>query len=317
MARPHLSESALKKQNDLAVAEAAEARRTRSAQANAKREAAATAELAKIDANNARTRHGSRFIVPVKEGCAVVFSDAHFWPGYISNANRALLMLLPKLHPFLLINNGDSFDGASISRYPRIGWDSKPTVKQELEVNKERLTEIERAAPNAQRTWNLGNHDARFENYLAARAPEFQGVDGFHLKDHFPAWIPAWSTWIGDQIVIKHRMKGGKYAASNNALAAGRSIVTGHDHMLWAKALTNYSGTTWGIDAGTLADVWGEMFKDYTEDHVVDWQSGFVILHFSGGKFNGPEFVHALPDGRVIFRGRDISRELTTDKVAA
>ena len=259
-----------------------------------------------IDKNNAKTRYGARVNVPVKEGCVVVFSDAHFWPGYMSNANQALLKLLPKLKPYLLINNGDSFDGASISRYPRIGWDSKPTVKQELEVNTERLTEIEKAAPNAMRTWNLGNHDARFENYLAARAPEFQGVGGFHLKDHFPSWIPAWSTWIGDEIIVKHRMKGGKYSAANNVLAAGRSIVTGHDHMLWGKALTNYSGTSWGIDAGTLADVWGAMFKDYTEDHVVDWQSGFVILHFSKGRFTGPEFVHALPDGRVIYRGSDL-----------
>ena len=300
------SEAQLKAQNDQAVAEAAAKRKSEREAARATLNAAAAERLKKMDEADARTRYGARIHVPVKEGCVVVFSDAHFWPGYVSNANKALLQLLPKLRPYLLINNGDSFDGASISRYPRIGWDTKPTVKQELDANTERLTEIEKAAPNAMRTWNLGNHDARFENFLAARAPEFQGVGGFHLKDHFPSWLPAWSTWIGDEIIVKHRMKGGKYSASNNVLAAGRSIVTGHDHMLWGKALTNYSGTTWGIDAGTLADVWGPMFKDYTEDHVVDWQSGFVILHFSNGKFNGPEFVHAVPDGRVVYRGSNL-----------
>jgi len=276
----------------------------------AKLNAEAAARNKAFDEATAATRHGARKLLPVKDGCVVVFSDAHFWPGHVSNANRALLHLLPKLRPYAVIDNGDSFDGASISRYPRIGWDHKPTVKEELDVGVERHTQIEAAAPNAMRTWNLGNHDARFENFLAAKAPEFQGIGGFHLKDHFPGWLPAWSTWIGDQVVVKHRMKGGQYAANNNALWAGRSIVTGHDHMLWAKPLTNYAGTTWGIDAGTLADVWGEMFKDYTEDHAVNWQSGFPILHFRAGKFTGPEFVNALPDGRVIFRGDDISKEL-------
>ena len=313
---PTLSNAALKRRNDLAVQEAKARRITERRAANATKEAAAAARLQAIDEAKAKNRYGARFNLPIKEGCVVVFSDAHFWPGHISNANRALLYLLPQLRPYAVINNGDSFDGASISRFPRIGWDAKPTVQQELIANKERLTEIEQAAPNALRIWNLGNHDARFETFLAARAPEFQGVGGFHLKDHFSAWVPAWSTWIGESVVVKHRMRGGKYSAANNVLTAGRSIVTGHDHALWAKALTNYAGTTWGVDAGTLADIWGEMFKDYTEDNVVDWQSGFIVLHFQNGRFNGPEFVHALPDGRVIYRGRDIAPVLCVKATA-
>jgi len=301
-----ISNEQLREANDRAVTEGAAARKALRAKDRAKGEKTASEYLRAIDEAAAKTRHNARHLLPVKEGCVVIFSDAHFWPGYTSNANLALLKLLPQLRPYALINNGDSFDGASISRYPRIGWDQKPTVKQEVEVNKERLSEIEAAAPNALRIWNLGNHDARFETFLAAKAPEFQGVGGFHLKDHFPSWIPAWSTWIGDEVIVKHRMRGGMYSAANNVLRGGRSIATGHDHALWAKALTNYNGTMWGIDAGTLADVWGPQFKDYTEDNVVDWQSGFVILHFQNGRFNGPEIVHALPDGRVIFRGRTL-----------
>lgn len=259
--------------------------------------------LSKLDAANAKTRYGARVLIEPQDGCVVVFSDAHFWPGSVSNANKALVQLLPKLRPYLLINNGDSFDGGGISKYPRIGWDSKPSLKQELDANQERLTEIERAAPNAKRTWNLGNHDARFETRLAAQVPEYQGIGGFHLKDHFPGWSPGWATWIGDEVIVKHRMKGGQYAAALNALHAGRTIVTGHDHALYEKAFTNYSGTHFGIDAGTLQNVWGDMFKDYTEDNSVNWQSGFVILHFRNKRFTGTEFVRAFPDGRVVYRG--------------
>lgn len=298
-----LSDAELVKRAAAASAAMKAATKTAREKAKAKKDADTAARLDEIDAHNAKTRYGARVCMPVKDGCVVVFSDAHFWPNKVSNANKALVKLLPKLRPYLLINNGDSFDGASISRYPRIGWDAKPTVKQELDANQERLTEIEKAAPNAQRTWNLGNHDARFETFLAAKAPEYQGVGGFHLKDHFPGWIPGWATWIGDEVIVKHRMKGGQYAAANNALHAGRTIVTGHDHALYEKAHTNYNGTHFGIDAGTLQDVWGDMFKDYTEDHAVNWQSGFPILHFRNGKFTGTEFVRALPDGRVIFRG--------------
>ena len=105
------------------------------------------------------------------------------------------------------------------------------------------------------------------------------------------------------QVVVKHRFKGGTYGAHNNALWAGVSTVTGHDHMLWAKTITDYRGTRWGIDAGTIADIYNPHFMHYTEDNPVNWQSGFVILHFRGGKFTGPELVHALPDNRVLFRG--------------
>ena len=47
-------------------------------------------------------------------------------------------------------------------------------------------------------------------------------------------------------------------------------------------------------------------FTHYTEDSPVNWQEGFVILHFRNGKFTGPELVHVMPDGRVLFRGEEL-----------
>jgi hypothetical protein len=49
---------------------------------------------------------------------------------------------------------------------------------------------------------------------------------------------------------------------------------------------------------------------DYTEDNAVQWQSGILALHFALGRFDGPEIVHATPDGRVLFRRQDIWGEL-------
>lgn len=262
---------------------------------------------------HARSRFGARVHLPVQDGPVIVTSDAHYWRGVKSRAHRASVYLAKLLRVWAVINNGDSLDGSSISRYEPtsfINLRNRLTVQEELDTNVRHLQDFEDLDFVKFRTWNMGNHDARFETILATKVPQFSQVNGFHLKDHFPGWLPAWSTWIGDEVIVKHRMKGGTYAAANNTQAAGRSIVTGHDHQLWAKAFTDYNGTRWGIDAGTLQDIDAEPFLDYTEDNAVNWQSGFAILHFQGGRFAGPELVHAMPDGRVLFRGEDISGKI-------
>ena len=96
------------------------------------------------------------------------------------------------------------------------------------------------------------------------------------------------------------------HAGQNNVLWSGVSCVTGHDHMLKAYPVTNAHGLQWGIHAGTTAPIDSPLFPHYTEDNVVNWQSGFVILHFRHGRFIGPELVHVTPDGRVLFRGDEV-----------
>lgn len=236
-------------------------------------------------------------------GYIVVFSDAHYWPGYISTAHKALLRLCRDLKPRAVICNGDAFEGGSISRWPRIGWDKKPTVMEELRTVKERLTEVEEAAGTRNLFWPLGNHDARFETFLAAAAPQYEGVSGFHLKDHFPLWKACWSLWVNDSVVIKHRAKGGIHATRNNTLNTGKTIVTGHLHSLKVTPYTDYNGTRWGVDTGTLADPYGPQFTDYTEDGCVDWRSGFVVLNFRDGELLRPQECEVRREGVVEFRG--------------
>ena len=266
----------------------------------------------KLDAVDPRARyykhlhpveHNARRHMDVDNGVVLVFSDAHFWPGVRTTAFRALVQFIQKYKPKAIVCNGDAFDGASISRFHRIGWDSKPSIIDELKACKEHLGEIEEVAGKAALYWPLGNHDSRFETRLAANAPEFEGVEGFHLKDHFPNWLPCWSLWINDEVVIKHRMKGGIHATRNNTLNAGKTMVTGHLHSLKVTPLDDYNGTRWGVDTGTLADPKGPQFKDYLEDNSTDWRSGFVMLTFSDRMLLWPEVVRVIDEGRVDFRG--------------
>jgi len=194
----------------------------------------------------------------IENGVVLVFSDAHFWPGIHTTAYKGVLWAIKEFQPKAIIANGDVFDGASVSRFPRIGWDSTPSIIQELKACEIALGEIEETAKKARHNvnlvWTMGNHDARFENRLAANAPQYEFVRGFSLKDHFPAWHPCWSCWPTDEVVVKHRWKGGIHATHNNT-SSGKTMVTGHLHSLKVTPYSDYNGTRFGVDTGTLAEV--------------------------------------------------------------
>ena len=254
-----------------------------------------------------QVRHSVRRGIALEKGRILVFSDAHFYPDDETTAFRALVECIKEFRPEVIVNAGDSFDGSSISKHPRIGWDSKPTVKQELEAVTYHLNEIEKASVfKSNLIWTLGNHDARFETFLAANAPQYEGVQGFSLKDFFPLWQPCWSYWVNDDTVIKHRWKGGFGAGRANSLNAGVNMVTGHTHNLSYMPISDYRGTRYGIQTGMLANPNGEQFVDYTEDGVKDWRSGFVMLTFDRSQLLMPEFIQVWDEeeGTVQFRGK-------------
>lgn len=267
-----------------------------------------------FEVNNPTTyttkRRKARILLPVQDGCVLISSDAHYY-GPPSQSHKASILLAKKFKPWAIINNGDAIDGACISRWPAGSFTelgSRPQVGDELRGAAERLADYERLPFVKYRIWNMGNHDARFETMLAEKVPQYAGVGGFTLKEHFPGWLPAWRTDIvlpdgTTEVGIQHRFKGGMHAGQNNVLWSGTNYVTGHDHMLKSYALTTTQGLRWGIHAGTMAPIDSPLFLHYTEDRPVSWQEGFALLWFRGGRFIGPELVHCTPDGRVLFRG--------------
>lgn len=253
------------------------------------------------------TRHSVRRGITMEKGRVLVFSDAHFYPDDETTAFRALLECIKEFKPEVIVCNGDAFDGASISRHPRIGWDSKPSVKEELEAVDYHMNEIEKASTfKSNLIWTLGNHDARYETFLAANSPQFEGVKGFCLKDHFPHWQPCWSYWINDETVIKHKWKGSFGAGRANALNSGKHFVTGHTHVLAVQPITDYNGTRYGVQTGMLANPDGDQFSEYTEDNPKDWRSGFALLTYHDGQLLMPELVQVYDErqGLVQFRGK-------------
>jgi len=256
----------------------------------------------------AKPNNSARKELGIENGVVLVFSDAHFWPGIHTTAYKGLLWAIKEFQPKAVIANGDIFDGASISRYPRIGWDSTPSVIQELKACEIALGEIEdtakKARSNVKLVFTLGNHDARFETRLAANAPQYEFVKGFTLKDHFPAWEPCWSCWPTENVAVKHRWKGGVHATHNNTVNAGVTIVTGHLHSLKVTPFADYNGNRFGVDTGTLAEPGGPQFMNYLEDSPTNWRSGFAVLTFHEGKLLWPELVHKWSENQIEFRGK-------------
>lgn len=262
------------------------------------------AEHAKHNSTRVGAAHPARQLLALKSGTVLIGSDAHIWPGEPSVAMRAFVKMVKELKPSIVVLNGDVLDFASISRHPPIGWEARPSVQGEIEAAQEQLSAIELAAPRGcEKIWTLGNHDGRFETIIATRAPELAKVSGVHLQDHFPLWTPCWSTWIND-VVVKHRFKGGLHAAHNNAVTSGKSIVTGHLHSLKVTPWTDYTGTRFGVDSGCLADTNAKAFTDYTEDNPKNWRAGFVVLTFIDGRLLWPEVVAVFDANHVEFRGK-------------
>jgi len=250
--------------------------------------------------------HMSRMDVDIDNATIFVASDAHYWPDQISVAHQAFVKLVKKHKPDIVVMNGDAFDGASISRYPKAGYATfeMPTVKQELEAVSDRLGEIEKVAGNAKLVFTMGNHDQRFEAKLANQAPEFQGVAGFSLKEHFPRWLFCMSMMVNKNLMVKHRFANGLHATYNNAMKAGVSMTTGHLHRLQATIVSDYNGSRWGIDTGTLCETDGDQMA-YGETNPSNHCSGFAVLTIVNGRLIQPEFCAVL-DGHAYFRGEQV-----------
>jgi len=252
--------------------------------------------------------HGNTvFKLTVENGCVLIGSDVHVWPGKLTTTQRAFIHFAKRLKPVAVILNGDVFDGASISRHPPIGWEHRPTVKQELDAVQDFLGALVIAAGSAVRIWTCGNHDSRFSTRIAQAVPELAGVKGVQLKDHFEQWTPTWRVDINDDIVVKHRMSGGTHADWNNVIKAGKTTVTGHDHQANVTPYRDYRGTRWGVRCGYMGESpLDQQFVNYLEAGEPSWIPAFAILTFVDGCLLWPELCVKHDDDIVSFRGETI-----------
>ena len=231
-----------------------------------------------------------------------VFTDPHFWPNELSPAFFILHQAIETYKPDIVLCTGDILDGARISRHPRRGWETSPTLKQELEAAQEAMGLIFDASRGADHLLTKANHDDRFDNYLSANASQFEGLPGTRLYDYFPGWEVSDLITINDALAAFHDWHSGIHGAFNNTLKAGISTVSGHTHRCTVREWTDFTGTRYGIEAGTLANIYGPQFA-YTKMRPVNWQSGFAWIHIDGATIT-PERIVVTPEGTARWRGK-------------
>jgi hypothetical protein len=249
-----------------------------------------------------------RLPLDIRNGTALVGSDFHIWPGEASTCLRAFKKFVDDIKPNAIILNGDVMDFPRISRHPQ-NWESAPDPIEEIEAAQDHLNDIVQACKRgAHKIWTLGNHDARFELMIASAAPQYRGIRGVHLSDHFGAWQKAMSCFINEGVeggatMVKHRWKGGMNATRANTLNAGVSMVTGHLHSQNVRPFSDYRRhDRYGVDTGCVADKEHRAFT-YTEDSALDWRSGFALLTYRDGILMPPELVTKMSPNTVWFRG--------------
>jgi hypothetical protein len=254
------------------------------------------------------TQFPGRLPLEIKNGTALIGSDFHIWPGEASTCLRAFKKFVADIKPTAVILNGDVMDFPRISRHPQ-NWESAPDPIEEIEAAQDHLNDIEQACKRgAHKLWTLGNHDARFELMIASQAPQYRGIKGVHLSDHFATWQKAMSCFINEGIeggatMVKHRWKGGMNATRANALNSGVSMITGHLHSQNVRPLSDYRRhDRYGVDTGCVADKEHRAFS-YTEDAALDWRSGFALLTYRDGILMPPELITKMDAKTVWFRG--------------
>ena len=263
------------------------------------------------EVNDSRA-YASRIECEVEDGVVAVFSDRHWWPGDgISPAEAAMLALLPRLRPKIIVANGDVYEGAAQSKHAPLGWEKKPDAASEIEAMVAGMRRIEDAWPGARRIRTVGNHDRRYDYKLASVASDYRGISGTRLRDHLPAWEEAWSCHVnpgllGGHTVIKHKLGGGVTAARGNAMKAGVHVVTGHTHALDCARVEDYAGRRYSVQCGTLSDTRAPAFE-YGEDQPNPGRSGFVVLTYSAGLLLPPELVEVDDAGVGWFRSEPVT----------
>lgn len=256
--------------------------------------------------NAGETTNESEVIWGVENGSFLVFGDCH-WTNPDqprSVAHEALLRAVPKIQPDFLLCTGDALDLGEISRHDRIGWAPVGRVKDTLAAGRLHFGDLSDLAPKAKKFWAIGNHDERYDNYLAKYAAAFEGEAGLTLAEKFPDWRMAWRFDFGAFYAL-HRWHNGEHAAYNNVMKGAASMVTGDTHKLRVTPRENLKGRAYGVEAGMLADPNWTCFS-YLRGKPTAWTQGWVVLTVRNGRLLQPETCEVL-DGVAWFRGEALA----------
>lgn len=229
------------------------------------------------------------FIMPTGQNRILLLNDIHL-PYHDEQALSIALQWGYERKPNAIILNGDTIDMYQASRF--IKDRRLRDLAGELDMTRDFLKQI-REEFDCPVYFKIGNHEARWENYLKTVAPELLGIADFELQNVL-RFGELGVTLIKDKQIIKagklnilhghefgHQVFSPVNAARGLYMKAKASSIIGHHHQTSEHSEKDLEGdvvTTWSV--GCLCGISPE-YMPYNK-----WNHGFAWIEtFNNGDF--------------------------------
>lgn len=229
-------------------------------------------------------------------------NDVHL-PYQDNEALTATIRYAKKEKPDFILLNGDIIDCHTLSRFVK---DPKArSFAHELEAFRLFFETLQRQFSNTKIYFKIGNHEERYEHFLAMKAGELEGVQEFKFENIIKARANGIEI-IGERRYMKlnslngihgHEYVGGISVPVNIArglyLKGKVSAFQGHNHASSEHNETNMDGeitTTWSI--GCLCNLHPQYMP------LNKWNHGFALVDLDP---NGKHFEFR---NKRIYKGK-------------
>lgn len=257
----------------------------------------------------ARSNHGQG----TKCWTALVLTDSHV-PYQDEAALSVIYGLIRDIQPRVIVHLGDLLDCYTISRFTK-NRDHVLSTQDEIDGARRILHHISTLAPEAEKYWLAGNHEARLDellNTLPGTANELNRLRDFRAALTWPALMHldeiGWTfvpvagqahVSILPKLITKHGNVVRKWSGQSGKgewEKYGKSGLSGHVHRMGQFYTQDFNGNhVWTECACTC-----NLKPEYSEDP--NWAHGCVLVHFTpdGSRF-AIEPVY-IENGRALFK---------------
>lgn len=242
----------------------------------------------------------------------VCWPDTHL-PYADPKAVSLALNVVNYFKPDLIVMLGDVIDCSGFSRFPRSATDPKTFLATELEEWYSLARALRDAAPDAEKIYLRGNHEARIEKWLWTQ-PQLTGYDGFGLASllklaefGFHPNVKEEIDYCQGELTLRH----GTYIGGNNAgtaarqeaTRAGTSGVSGHTHRAAKYIQRDKVGLRVWIEGGNLC-----LNPQPYAPTVQNWCQAITIGEIST---TGNDFDLEVVPFRLSYKARIYGKELS------
>ena len=245
---------------------------------------------------------------------ALVINDTHFqWQN--DGAIEIALKVGQKVNPHVIFLNGDIIDCAEISKFDKnLDHSDRNDLGSELESVRVFLKSLRKRFPKSRIVYIFGNHEYRWNVFIAKRAPELHGLLGMTLQDQLELHQNKIeciysgnkeSSYLWGKLLIGHFDAVNSYSgvtAKNLLDRKGISLIQAHTHRggssfkrLWDRDIVAYENfclcdrSPAYVDRPNWQLGFSVIYKDKDHDHfsveqhpIVETASGELKASYNG-----------------------------------